>query len=335
LGDLILLVEDLRTHYFAKAGTVKAVDGVSLSLGRGKTLGLVGESGCGKTTVGLSILNLVPHPGRIIGGRVIFEGRDLATMSGDDLRQVRGRQISMIFQDPVSGLNPVLPIGLQVQEIITNHLAVSKAEARKMTLDVLHQMGLPHPDRLVEEYPFHLSGGMCQRVMIAIATVLSPRVVIADEPTSNLDVTIQAGILNELRRLQEDSGVSIILITHDLGVMAQMADDVAVMYAGRIVETGSARALFSRPRHPYTWGLLSTLPRLDSAGGPLPAIRGAPPDLSRLPEQCAFLPRCPKAITACREEPAPPLEEVEEGQWAACFNPIYREEEPEGGNGSA
>ena len=200
-----------------------------------------------------------------------------------------------------------------------------------MTMDVLHQVGLPHPERLAEQYPFHLSGGMCQRVMIAIATVLSPRVVIADEPTSNLDVTIQAGILNELRRLQEDSGVSIILITHDFGVVAQMADDVAVMYAGRIVESGKTKDIFKRPRHPYTWGLLSTLPRLDSAQGPLPSIRGTPPDLSQLPEQCAFLPRCPKAVIACREEPAPPLEEVEPGHWAACFNPVHQEAQPSRG----
>ena len=331
MSEPILRVEGLRTHYLAKAATVKAVDGVSISLGRGRTLGLVGESGCGKTTVGLSILNLVPHPGRIVGGRVFFDSRELTAMPDHEMRQVRGRQISMIFQDPVSGLNPVLPIGLQVEEIVTNHLVVSKAEARKMTLDVLRQMGLPQPERLVAQYPFHLSGGMCQRVMIAIATVLNPRLIIADEPTSNLDVTVQAAILRELRRLQEDSGVSIILITHDFGVVAQMADDVAVMYAGRIVESGKTKDIFKRPRHPYTWGLLSTLPRLDSTQGPLPSIRGTPPDLSQLPEQCAFLPRCPKAVIACREEPAPPLEEVEPGHWAACFNPVHQEAQPSRG----
>ncbi len=329
--DPILRVEDLRTYYFAKEGTVKAVDGVSFSLNQGKTLGLVGESGCGKTTVGLSIPRLVPYPGRIVSGRVSFDGREIMDMSGDELRQVRGREISMIFQDPASGLNPVLSVGVQVEEIITNHLSVSKSEARKMTLNVLRQMGLPHPERLVEQYPFHLSGGMCQRVMIAIATVLNPRLVIADEPTSNLDVTVQAGILDELRRLQEGKGVSIILITHDLGVVGQMADDVAVMYAGRIVESGEARAVFQRPRHPYTWSLLSTLPRLDSVRGPLPSIRGAPPDLSQLPEQCAFLPRCPKAVTTCRQEPAPLLMELEPGQQVACFNPVYQEPESTAG----
>jgi peptide/nickel transport system ATP-binding protein len=327
MDEVILRVEDLRTHYFEKERTIKAVDGVSLELRRGATLGIVGESGSGKTTVGLSILGLVPYPGRIVSGHVVYGGRKTTAMGGDELRRLRGREISMIFQDPVAGLNPVLPIGLQVEEMITNHLSLSKREARRMTLDVLRQMGLPNPERLVQQYPFHLSGGMCQRVMIAIATVLNPRVIIADEPTSSLDVTIQAAILRELNRLKRESEVSIILITHDLGVVAQMADEVAVMYAGRTVESGQVGDIFRRPRHPYTWALLSALPRLDGSQGPLRSIKGSPPDLGELPPECAFLPRCHKAVSACRQEPWPPLEELSPGHRAACFNPVYQDPE--------
>ena len=327
MHDVILRVEDLRTHYLDKNTVVKAVDGVSFELRRGTTLGIVGESGCGKTTVGLSILDIVPYPGRIVGGRIFYDGDEVTAMSGEQLRRLRGREISMIFQDPVAGLNPVLPIGLQVEETITTHLSLPKKEARRMTLDILRQLGLPHPERLVQQYPFHLSGGMCQRVMIAIATVLSPRVIIADEPTSSLDVTIQAAILEELNRLKREREVSIILITHDLGVVAQMADEVAVMYAGRIVESGQAREIFRRPRHPYTWALLSALPRLDGSQGPLRSIKGSPPDLGELPPECAFLPRCHKAVSACRQEPWPPLKELSSGHWAACFNPVYQEAE--------
>ena len=327
MHDVILRVEDLRTHYLDKNTVIKAVDGVSFELRRGTTLGIVGESGCGKTTVGLSVLDIVPYPGRIVGGRIFYNGDEVTAMSGDELRRLRGREISMIFQDPVAGLNPVLPIGLQVEETITTHLSLPKKEARRMTLDILRHLGLPHPERLVQQYPFHLSGGMCQRVMIAIATVLSPRVIIADEPTSSLDVTFQAAILEELNRLKREREVSIILITHDLGVVAQMADEVAVMYAGRIVESGQAREIFRRPRHPYTWALLSALPRLDGSQGPLRSIKGSPPDLGELPPECAFLPRCHKAVSACRQEPWPPLKELSSGHWAACFNPVYQEPE--------
>jgi oligopeptide/dipeptide ABC transporter ATP-binding protein len=327
MDDVILRVEDLRTHYFDKERTVKAVDGVSFELRRGATLGVVGESGCGKSTVGLSVLGLVPYPGRVVSGSVFYDGREITAMGGDELRRLRGREISMIFQDPVAGLNPVLPIGLQVEETIINHLSISKREARRMTLDVLRQMGLPHPERLVQQYPFHLSGGMCQRVMIAIATVLNPRVIIADEPTSSLDVTIQAAILRELNRLKRENEVSIILITHDLGVVAQMADEVAVMYAGRVVESGKSGEIFRGSRHPYTWALLSALPRLDGSPGPLRSIKGSPPDLGELPPECAFLPRCHKAVSACRQEPWPALEELSPGHWAACFNPVYQDPE--------
>ncbi len=327
MDDDILRIEELRAHYLDVQKTVKAVDGVDLSLRRGTTLTLTGESGCGKTTLGLAVLNLVPYPGRIISGRVLFDGRDLLSLGKEEMRRVRGRDISMIFQDPVSGLNPVLSIGEQVEEIITNHLSVSRKEARAMTLEALQRMGLAEPRRVAQQYPFHLSGGMCQRVMIAIATVLNPKVVIADEPTAALDVTIQAAILDELAALKRDRGVSIMLITHDLGVVAQMADEVAVMYAGRIVERGSAADVFRRPLHPYTWALLSTLPRLDGSKRPLPAIKGAPPDLAELSEECAFLPRCPKAVSVCRTGPAPPLKEIAPQHWAACFNLVYHQDD--------
>lgn len=322
MDDIILRTEDLQTHYLEKNAAVKAVHDVSFSLRRGTTLGITGESGCGKTTVALSILRLVPHPGRIVSGKIFFEDREITDMGAEELRRLRGRDISMIFQDPVSGLNPTLTVGTQVEEIITSHLSVPKREAREMTMEVLHQVGLPHPERLAQQYPFHLSGGMCQRVMIAIATVLNPRLIIADEPTAALDVTIQAAILEELERLKRENGVSIILISHDLGIIAQMADDVAVMYAGSIVENGSAEDVFERPRHPYTWALLSTRPRLDGRKGPLRMIRGAPPDLGALPDECPFLPRCPKAVNRCRQEPAPALKELSPGHWAACFNPV-------------
>ncbi|MDI6857755.1 MAG: ABC transporter ATP-binding protein [Dehalococcoidia bacterium] len=325
MADAILAIEDLRTYYYASDGTAKAVDGVSLSLRRESTLAVVGESGCGKTTLGLSVLNLIPHPGRIVSGRILFEGSDIVKMGGEQLRELRGSRIGMIFQDPVSGLNPVLPIGVQVEEIITGHTSLSKKEARQRALQALRESGLPNAERLIRMYPFHLSGGMCQRVMIAIATVLRPTILIADEPTSALDVTVQAGILEQLNRLRRQ-GMSLLLITHDLGVVAQMADDVAVMYAGRIVEEGTAEQVFGNPRHPYSWALLQSLPRVDQIRKPLIPIRGAPPQLTELPDECAFVPRCPKATTACRTQPAPPLEEISPGHRVACFNPVYSED---------
>ena len=274
MSDVILEVRDLYAQYAEGSKRVKAVDGISLALRRGAILALVGESGCGKTTAALATLGLLPHAGRVVGGEVRFAGRDLLSLSREELRRLRGREISMIFQDPVSGLNPVLSVGEQVEEIITTHLSVSKQEARSMVHEALQRVGLAEPEQLSKQYPFQLSGGMCQRVVIAIATVLQPQVIIADEPTSALDVTVQAGILNELERLRREQGVSILLITHDLGVVAQMADEVAVMYAGRIAEQGSARDLFRQPRHPYTWSLLATLPRLDQERRPLEAIKG-------------------------------------------------------------
>ena len=323
MSETILEIEDLRTQYHDKKVVVKALDGVSLTLSRGEIVGVVGESGSGKSTLALSILNLVPHPGFIETGSIKFEGRDILHMSKDELRELRGRDISMIFQDAIAGLNPVLSVGEQVQEIITAHTGVSRSEARTAALNLLSNMGLPDPRRIAGHFPFQLSGGMAQRVMIAIAMALKPAVLIADEPTSALDMTVQAQILQELRRLR-DQGVAILLITHDLGVIAQMADRVAVMYAGRIAEEATTEALFSRPRHPYTWALLESLPRLDQDIQRLRQVQGRPPDMSKLPAQCAFVPRCSKVRNDCRVLDSPPLEEIEPGHFAACFNPVYQ-----------
>ena len=323
LDEPILRIEGLSAQFDTPEGAVKAVKDVSLSLRRGTTLALTGESGAGKTSVGLALLNLLPYPGRITAGRVYLNETDILTLPPEEVRQLRGRDIAMVFQDPATGLNPVLSVGTQVEEIITAHLPVSKREARDRSLEVLAQIGLPNPKEVARSYPFHLSGGMAQRVMLAIATALNPKVLIADEPTSALDVTVQAAILDDLRQLQQRFGTSILLITHDLGVVARMADEMAVMYAGSVVEFGDTRAVFKRPRHPYTWALLGSRPRWDQDQiRPLPAIRGAAPNLAALPEECPYLPRCPKATNVCRTEPAPTLTELEPDQSAACYNPI-------------
>ena len=322
----ILRVRGLSAAFYTKEGTVRAVQDVAFDLQPGKVLAVVGESGCGKSTLALALLRLLPFPGKVTDGVVEFEGRDLLRTDEDELRRVRGRRISMIFQDPVSGLNPVLPIGKQVEEILTSHLDIPKKERKQRTLAVLRHVGLTDAERIADSYPFHLSGGMCQRVMIAMATALNPSVIIADEPTSALDVTVQAQILNDLDTLRQTRGTAILLITHDLGIVAQMADEVAVMYAGRFVEVGQVRQMYREPRHPYTWALLNTLPRLDRrAGRQLPSIPGAPPSMIDLANECAFLPRCRKAINRCRIEPAPPLDLVAPGQRAACYNPVFHD----------
>ncbi len=321
--NTILQIEDLRTHFHDRKVVLKAVDGLDLHLERGEILGVVGESGCGKTTLALSILNLVPHPGYIESGRIVFDGRDILQLPKSELRDLRGRKISMIFQDPVAGLNPILPVGDQVGEIITAHSRVSRNEARRQAVKLLATMGLAEPERIASRYPFQLSGGMAQRVMIAIATALRPAILIADEPTSALDMTVQAQILEELRRLR-DGGVSILLITHDFGVMAQMADRVAVMYAGRIAEEAAPEVLYKRPRHPYSRALFESLPRIhEDVGGRLRHVQGRPPDPTNLPAQCAFVPRCPKALNDCRTYDSPPLTEIEPGHYVACYNPVY------------
>lgn len=326
MAEPILEARNLHTYFYTKEGVVKAVQGVNFALEPGKILAVVGESGCGKSTLGLSLLRLLPFPGKTVRGEVRLGGRNLVDLSDEELRGVRGREMSMIFQDPVSGLNPVLPIGKQVEEILTSHLDVPKKDRKRRTLELLRGVGLADAERIASSYPFHLSGGMCQRVMIAMATALNPAVIIADEPTSSLDVTVQAQILNDLEILRRTRGTAILLITHDFGVVAQMADEVAVMYGGSFVETGDVRQIFREPRHPYTAALLSTLPRLDRRDGALHAIPGSPPNLAELPPECAYLPRCTKAINRCRTEPAPPLATIGAGgQSVACYNPVFQE----------
>ncbi len=322
--DAILRIEDLVAEFATPDGDVRAVNHVTLALTRGSTLAITGESGSGKSTLALCVLNLLPHPGHILSGAIYLDDRDLLTMKPSDLRAIRGRHVAIVFQDPATGLNPVLTVGQQVEEIITTHLDVSKKEAKRRSVEVLAEMGLPDPAEICGRYPFQLSGGMAQRVMIAIATALNPKVLILDEPTSALDVTVQASILEDLARVQERDGTSIILIAHDLGVVAQMADDVAVMYAGSIAEYADAATLYDRPRHPYTWSLLASRPRWDrESSEPLVGIRGTPPNLVDLPDECAFLPRCHKATSECRTKPTPSLEELEPRHLAACYNPIY------------
>ena len=322
MPETLLEVRDLHTYFMAKEGTVKAVNGVSFTLEEDSVLGLVGESGSGKTVTALSILQLVPFPGKIVEGSITYNGESLLDMSTERLRSIRGREISLIFQDSGAALNPVIPIGRQVEEIMLEHTDMGKRQARATAEDLLKQMGIPDARRMLGQYPFQLSGGMAQRVMMAIGVALNPRVLIADEPTSNLDVTLQAEMLQRLRRLRQENHSAIMLITHDLGVVAQMAERVVVMYGGTVVEYATTRDLFARPYHPYTWGLFQALPRLDAPQRALTPIRGAPPQMMDPPNQCPFLHRCSKATAECRTSPRPPLDEVAEGHWVACYNTI-------------
>jgi peptide/nickel transport system ATP-binding protein/oligopeptide transport system ATP-binding protein len=315
----LLEIQDLRTVFRSSGGDVPAVDGVSLSVERGRTLGIVGESGCGKSVLSLSVMRLVAHPGRIAGGRVLLEGRDLAALSNAAMRDVRGRDIAMIFQEPMTSLNPVHSVGFQITEAIRAHEpGLGSTELRNRGIEALRRVRIPSPERRFDEYPHQLSGGMRQRVMIAMALACSPKLLIADEPTTALDVTVQAQILDLLRELQAETGMAIILITHDLGVVAEMADEVAVMYAGRVAERGSARAIFEDPQHPYTLGLLGSVPRLDEERDRLLAIGGAVPPPFALPKGCRFHPRCPFAIEACKAA-QPELRELAPGHRAACI----------------
>ena len=318
----LLEVRDLHTYFLTKEGTVKAVNGVSFTLEEDSVLGLVGESGSGKTVTALSILQLVPFPGKIMEGSITYNGQNLLDMSTERLRALRGQEISLIFQDSGAALNPVIPIGRQVEEIMLEHTDMGKRQARATAEDLLKQMGIPDSRRMLDQYPFQLSGGMAQRVMMAIGVALNPRVLIADEPTSNLDVTLQAEMLQRLRRLRQENHSAIMLITHDLGVIAQMAERVVVMYGGTVVEQATTRDLFARPYHPYTWGLFQALPRLDAPQRSLTPLRGAPPQMMDPPDQCPFLHRCSKATAECRTSPRPPLDEVAENHWVACYNTI-------------
>ena len=323
---VLLSVEDLRTCFDTEEGTAQAVDGISFQLGRGRTLGLVGESGCGKSVTALSILRLVPSPpGRIVSGRILFDGRDLLTLSGEEIRQVRGNRIAMIFQEPMTSLNPVFTIGSQIIEAIVLHQGTTKAEARGRTIELLRRVRIPAAEERVDAYPHQLSGGMKQRAMIAMALACTPDLLIADEPTTALDVTVEAQILDLLRDLQGDLGMSVLLITHDMGVVAETTEEVAVMYAGEIVESAATRALFARPYHPYTIGLFRSLPQLGGERRRLAAIPGTVPSPLRFPAGCRFHPRCflSRDRQRCREE-EPELRQVsppragEPGHWSRC-----------------
>ena len=322
----LLEVSDLQTHFFTRAGVVRAVDGISFSVETGKTLGIVGESGCGKSVTALSIMGLIPRPpARIVGGSVLFDGRDLTKLSNRQLEDVRGRQISMIFQDPMTSLNPTLTIGTQITETLRRHFDISKDQARKRAVELLEEVHIPDAARRLNDYPHRYSGGMRQRVMIAIALSCNPRLLIADEPTTALDVTVQAGILDLLDELRELHEMAMVLITHDMGVVAEAADEVAVMYAGQIVEYSSAEEIFARPEHPYTEALLGALPHVESANvrnERLTAIPGRPPDLIEPPAACRFAPRCPYAGLGDNCSTVPPeLREIRPGHLVRSAHP--------------
>ncbi|MDP6041943.1 MAG: ABC transporter ATP-binding protein [Candidatus Latescibacteria bacterium] len=318
MPDPLLTVDELQTHFHTDNGTARAVDGISFTLNRGETLGLVGESGCGKSVTSLSIMQLVPPPGRIEGGRIFFNNRDLLSVSANDMRNVRGNDIAMIFQEPMTSLNPVYTCGFQIDEAVIRHRDLNAKDARNKTVEMLHLVGIPDPEHRANEYPHQLSGGQRQRVMIAMALSCNPDVLIADEPTTALDVTIQAQILDLLRDLQQQLGMAVLLITHDLGVIAEVADRVAVMYAGKIVEAGSVDAIFHDPKHPYTQGLLTSVPRLDFLRERLATIPGTVPDATHFPPGCRFADRCTKAEPQCRET-LPTLETINTDHQAACW----------------
>jgi len=317
--ETLLQVRDLKTYFYTEDGTGRAVDGVSFEVKRGETLGLVGESGCGKSVSALSVMRLIPEPpGSIEAGQILLDGRDLLELNEEEMCQIRGDDIAMIFQEPMTSLNPVLTCGFQIMEAIILHQKVSKAEGRERAIEMLRLVGIPAPEQRIDEYPHQMSGGMRQRVMIAMALSCNPDMLIADEPSTALDVTIQAQILDLLQKLQEELHMAILLITHDLGVIAEMADRVAVMYAGKIVEYAATEALFARPLHPYTRGLLQSVPRLDQVRDRLEIIPGMVPDAREFPEGCRFAPRCPLAEERCRQL-EPVLEEQGEEYLTACW----------------
>ena len=315
----LLSVQDLRMHFETRDGLVKAVDGVSFTLDRGETLGVVGESGSGKSVTAMTLMRLVPMPpGKVVGGDAVFKGKSLLTMSDVDIRKIRGNDIAMIFQDPMTALNPVFRVGDQIGESLRIHKGMSRKEGLERAIELLASVGIPQARQRAKDYPHQFSGGMRQRAMIAMALACDPDILIADEPTTALDVTIQAQIIELMMELQQRTGSAIIMITHDLGVVADMANKVLVMYAGKPVEQGSADEVFYKPRHPYTWGLLDSLPRHDvSEKGDLCPIKGQPPSLIQVPSGCAFHPRCVYAQEVCRRE-VPALQEVSAGHWAAC-----------------
>jgi oligopeptide transport system ATP-binding protein len=329
----LLQVKDLRTYFYTEEGVVKAVDGVTYDVEPGETLALVGESGCGKSVSALALLRLIPiPPGRIVSGEVLFEGEDLLKMTEEEIRHIRGNKISMVFQEPMTSLNPVLTIGKQMTESIELHLKLDRQAATQRAIQLLEMVGVAEAQRRIADYPHQFSGGMRQRVMIAMALSCNPKLLIADEPTTALDVTIQAQVLEVMARLSREFGTSVIIITHNLGVVARYARRVNVMYAGRIIETSTAENVYGDPRHPYTLGLLNSVPRLDQATGErLEPIEGLPPDLGHLPPGCSFYPRCTFRIDKCKEE-YPPLQLVAENHYAACWVDVREGRPSENGN---
>ncbi|MFP4016393.1 MAG: ABC transporter ATP-binding protein [Halanaerobiales bacterium] len=317
--EKLVEVKNLKTYFYTEEGVIKAVDGVDYEIYPGETLGIVGESGCGKSVTSLSIMRLVESPpGRIEAGEIIFQGKDLAKLSQKEMRKIRGNDISMIFQEPMTSLNPVYTVGDQIIEAIMLHKSVKRKEARKQAVEMLKKVGIPLPEQRIDEYPHQLSGGMRQRVMIAMALSCDPKLLIADEPTTALDVTIQAQILELMNDLKASYGMSIMMITHDLGVIAEVSDRVAVMYAGKVVEYTDVETLFEDPKHPYTWGLMNSIPKLDKEVNRLEAIPGSVPSPLNFPEGCKFNTRCPLAEGKCfRDEP--PLEEAAEGHKVRCW----------------
>jgi oligopeptide/dipeptide ABC transporter ATP-binding protein len=324
--EQLLSVRDLRVEFWTRRGTIHAVNGISFDIAPGETLGIVGESGCGKSVTSLALLGILARAGRVTGGTAHFGGRDLLQLSDSELRSVRGREIGIIFQDPMTSLNPVLTIGKQIREALQTHFGLSTKDADKRATELLDRVGIPGAKARLSDYPHQFSGGMRQRAMIAIALACEPKLLIADEPTTALDVTIQAQILDLLRELVRDEETALIMITHDLGVVAGMCERVNVMYAGMFMETGSADQLFDSPRHPYTLGLLESIPRLDAPRkAKLKPIAGAPRDMLSPPHACPFQPRCRFEVELSRNE-VPTLEETEPGHFVACFNPVPADE---------
>ena len=319
MSENILTVKDLKTYFYTASGIAKAVDGVSFNIAKGETMGIVGESGSGKSVTSSSIIRLLPpRTGKIVGGSIEFEGKDVLALSKKELNDFRGKDIAVIFQDPMTSLDPVFKIGKQMTEMIMAHQNVTKDEAWKMAVEALSKVGIPEPEKRMNSYPYELSGGMCQRVIIAMAVCCKPKLIIADEPTTALDVTVQAQVLELLKELQRNMDTAILLITHNLGVVWEMCDKVMVMYAGNTVEFTDTKTLYSNPRHPYTWGLLDSMPKLsDESKGELKTIPGTPPDLRLTGECCNFYNRCPYVTEACTQS-VPPLVEVEPGHFVAC-----------------
>jgi oligopeptide/dipeptide ABC transporter ATP-binding protein len=320
VAQTLLQVKDLHTQFFTSRGVVRAVDGVSFHVDAGETLGVVGESGCGKTMTALSILRLVPDPGRITSGSILFRGRDVTKMTDEEIREFRGNDVAMIFQDPMTSMNPVTKVGAQIEEAMTAHERFTQAVARPRVVELLKRVRVPAAESRVKDYPHQFSGGMRQRAMIAMGLSNEPSLLIADEPTTALDVTVQAQIINLMKQLNRELGTAMMLITHNMALVASLCQRIIVMYAGRIVEEGPVDQIFKNPQHPYTWSLLRSVPRVDEARKDrLVSIKGLPPDLSHPPPGCKFHPRCPFVIDKCKTDPEPQLEDVAVDQVARCW----------------